>query len=143
GPMPVQVGGPELLIGAFAPAALSRIGRWANGFIGAGGPEGMAQAYKAVEEGWTVAGRSGRPRFVAVGYFALGPEAAERGAADVRHYYATMGDYAQEALRSLSTTPDEIRTYIRACEEAGADEVGLMPTIPELDQLGRLANVVG
>jgi alkanesulfonate monooxygenase SsuD/methylene tetrahydromethanopterin reductase-like flavin-dependent oxidoreductase (luciferase family) len=143
GPSPVQAGGPELLIGAFAPAALARIGRWAHGYIGAGPAEGMAPAYKVVQDGWSSAGRSGRPRFVAVGYFALGPDTAERGAVNVRHYYATMGDYAEHALCSLCTTPEEIRAYVRACEEAGADEVGFMPTIPEMHQLSCLADVVG
>ena len=32
GPEPVQPGGPELLIGAFAPAAIKRAGRWADGY---------------------------------------------------------------------------------------------------------------
>ena len=45
GPAPVQPGGPEILIGGYSPAALSRASRFADGFIAAGGqdPQRMAK----------------------------------------------------------------------------------------------------
>jgi alkanesulfonate monooxygenase SsuD/methylene tetrahydromethanopterin reductase-like flavin-dependent oxidoreductase (luciferase family) len=33
GPTPVQPGGPEVLLGAYTPAGIQRVGQWANGFI--------------------------------------------------------------------------------------------------------------
>ena len=36
GPPPAQSGGPELLIGGYAPTAIGRAGRWADGFITGG-----------------------------------------------------------------------------------------------------------
>ena len=87
GPQPVQDGGPELLIGGFAPAAIGRAGRWADGYLGGGGDPQAAQAlYRSVEDAWKSAGRSQRPRIVATNGFALGPGAAERGAAQALHY---------------------------------------------------------
>ncbi len=87
GPEPVQQGGPELLIGGFAPAAIERAGRWGDGYLGGGGdPEAARSLYQTVEDAWKKAGRSERPRLVATGSFALGPNAAERGAAQARHY---------------------------------------------------------
>src|SRR5579872_6727813 len=39
GPAPARTGGPEVLIGGRAPAAIQRLGKWGNGFIsGGGGP---------------------------------------------------------------------------------------------------------
>ena len=142
GPAPVQSGGPELLIGAFAPAALARVGRWADGYIGARPPAEMADTYRLVEEGWRAAGRAGRPRFVSQGSFALGPDAAERGAAHVRAYYAYWPERAEVIVRGLLTTPAAIRDYVRACEEIGADEVSLNATIAELDQIDLLRDAI-
>ncbi len=36
GPPPARPGGPELLIGGYSPAAISRVGRWGDGFISGG-----------------------------------------------------------------------------------------------------------
>jgi alkanesulfonate monooxygenase SsuD/methylene tetrahydromethanopterin reductase-like flavin-dependent oxidoreductase (luciferase family) len=142
GPTTIQPGGPEILIGAFAPTALARVGRWADGYIGARPPSEMAGTYRAVEEGWRAAGRAGRPRFVSQGSFALGPDAAERGAANVRAYYDYWPERAEVIVRGLLTTPDAIREYVRACEDIGADEVTLNATIAELDQVERLRDAI-
>ena len=142
GPAPVQPGGPELLIGAFSPSALARVGRWADGYIGARPPGEMVETYRLVEDGWRAAGRSGRPRFVAQGSFALGPASAERGAANVRAYYAYWPERAEVIVRTLLTTPEAIRDYVRACEDIGADEVSLNATIAELDQIRLLREAI-
>ena len=142
GPAPVQPGGPELLIGAFSPSALARVGRWADGYIGARPPGEMVETYRLVEDGWRAAGRSGRPRFVAQGSFALGPASAERGAANVRAYYAYWPERAEVIVRTLLTTPEAIRDYVRACEDIGADEVSLNATIAELDQIQLLREAI-
>src|SRR5919202_1583928 len=39
GPPPAQSGGPELLIGAYSPPAIRRVGRWADGFMSGGVPD--------------------------------------------------------------------------------------------------------
>ena len=142
GPAPVQPGGPELLIGAFAPAALARVGRWADGYIGARPPSEMATTFRLVEEGWREAGRSGRPRFVCQGSFALGPDAAARGAANVRTYYAYWPARAEIIVQGLLTTSQAIRDYVAACEALGADEVSLNATVAELEQIERLRDAV-
>ena len=80
GPAPAQAGGPEILIGAFAPPALHRLGHWGNGFIAGGGGLQMAkQSFRAAENVWHAAGRAGKPRLVGCAYYALGPEAQTRG----------------------------------------------------------------
>ncbi|MGE3909674.1 MAG: LLM class flavin-dependent oxidoreductase [Chloroflexota bacterium] len=142
GPPPVQEGGPELLIGAFAPSALKRVGLYGDGYIGVRTPADMAACYRLVEEGWREAGRTGRPRFLGLGAFALGPDAEERGAVSVRHYYAYWTERVDFIARSTLTTPQAIQDFVRACEDIGVDEVLLNPTLPELDQVARLREVV-
>jgi alkanesulfonate monooxygenase SsuD/methylene tetrahydromethanopterin reductase-like flavin-dependent oxidoreductase (luciferase family) len=52
GPPPVQAGGPEILIGGYSAAAVSRVGRFADGFIAGGGlhAQSVASLYKTVED---------------------------------------------------------------------------------------------
>jgi alkanesulfonate monooxygenase SsuD/methylene tetrahydromethanopterin reductase-like flavin-dependent oxidoreductase (luciferase family) len=143
GPRPVQPGGPPLLIGGQAPAALRRVGRWGDGYLAVGDPASVAQAYERVLAGWREASRSGRPRFVVGGYYVLGHDAVERGLATVRHYYAFLGAYAEMVAGSIPTTPAAIKNALQAYRDIGVDEVGFTPTVADFDQIDRLADVIG
>ena len=145
GPEPVQPGGPELLIGAFAPAAIKRAGRWADGYLGGGGdPQAALTLYNAVVKAWKEHGRSGRPRFVATNAFALGPGTADRGADQVRHYNQFLGpDAADLAARRVLTSTEAVRQVIQEFSQVGLDEMVFLPQVPDLDQVGRLAEIVG
>lgn len=145
GPEPVQTGGPEVLIGAFAPAAIQRVGRWADGYLGGGGdPQAALALYGAVMQGWKEHGRSGSPRFVATNSFALGPGAADRGAAQARHYNQFLGsDAADQAAQRVLTSPEDIRRVIQEFEQIGLDEMVFLPQVPDVDQVGRLADIAG
>ena len=144
GPTPVQPGGPELLIGGYSPAAIQRVGRWGVGYIAGGAPPPMArQGYAAAEQAWTAAGKAGKPRFVAATYFGLGPNAAEKAGAYLRNYYAVMGPRAEQIASSVPSTPEVVKGVIQAFTDIGVDELLCWPCIPELDQVDRLADVVG
>jgi len=144
GPSPVQQGGPELLIGGNSPRAIKRIGRWGNGFIsGGGGPDAARQGYSAAEQTWKEAGRPGKPRFVVASYYGLGPDAAEKAAQYIRHYYSFIGPIADRLASSVPSTPDAVKGAIRAFSDAGVDELILWPTIPDLNQVELLAELVG
>ena len=59
GPAPARAGGPEILIGGRAPAAIQRLGTWGNGFIsGGGGPQGANEGFRMAEKVWNEAGRA-------------------------------------------------------------------------------------
>jgi alkanesulfonate monooxygenase SsuD/methylene tetrahydromethanopterin reductase-like flavin-dependent oxidoreductase (luciferase family) len=143
GPQPVQAGGPEL--GAFAPEAIARAGRWADGYLGGGGdPEAAKSLYKTVEDAWKAAGRSERPRLVATKAFALGPDAVERGAAQARHYNQFLGaEMADRAAMGILSNPEQIRDIIRALSDIGADEMLFLPQVHDPDQVDRLADIIG
>jgi alkanesulfonate monooxygenase SsuD/methylene tetrahydromethanopterin reductase-like flavin-dependent oxidoreductase (luciferase family) len=144
GPSPVQQGGPELLIGGNSPRAIKRIGRWGNGFIsGGGGPDAARKGYSAAEQAWKEAGRPGKPRFVGATYYGLGPDAAEKAAQYIRHYYSFIGPIADRLASSVPSTPDAVKGAMRAFSDAGVDELILWPTIPDLNQVELLAELVG
>ena len=144
GPPPARPGGPELLIGAYSPTAIRRVGRWADGFISGGlpDPEQVRQMFDVAEESWRAEGREGRPRLVAALYYALGPN-ADRGGDYIRDYYSYFGPAADDMARSIPSSPETLDNLIRGLGDVGADEVVCWPTVAELDQVDRLAELVG
>jgi alkanesulfonate monooxygenase SsuD/methylene tetrahydromethanopterin reductase-like flavin-dependent oxidoreductase (luciferase family) len=144
GPSPARPGGPELLIGGYSPAAIQRVGRWGEGYLAGGAPPPMArQSYELAEQAWKAAGRTGKPRFVAAMYWGLGPNAAERAGNYLRHYYAVMGPMAEQIATSVPSTPEAVKGAIQAFADVGADELICWPCIPDLDQVDRLAELIG
>ncbi len=137
GPAPVQKGGPELLIGGYSPAALTRVGRFGDGFISGGGadPERLRQSAQLVEASWQEAGRSGKPRLVACLYYAFGPNAAERAWGYLTHYY---GPQAKNFI-TLVDSPEKLKDLKQRFADVGVDELLCWPTIADFEQLDRLS----
>ncbi len=143
GPAPVQPGGPEVLIGAGTPQAVRRVGRYADGFIAAAGNAAAVQELYAVAvESWNAAGRSGAPRLAGVASYALGPGAEDKVGGYIRHYYSFLGETAEQMARNAISTPEAVKDTIRDMEGIGMDEVVFLPSVAEMDQLERLADIV-
>ena len=144
GPPPRQSGGPQILIGGRAPQAIRRVGRWADGYLGAQVEPGTLRGYyDIVEESWKAAGRSGRPRQVGLFYFALSQDGAERTAAYLRRYYGFMGSGAEHFVQFALTSPDKVRDTIKTYSDIGMEEALLFPCADDLDEVDRLADIVG
>ena len=100
--------------------------------------------YQSVAEAWEQAGRTTQPRTVATSSFALGPGAAEKGAAQARHYNQFLGaEMAERAATGVLTSPEQVRGIIQAFSDTGADEMLFLPQVHDLDQVDRLADIVG
>lgn len=140
GPAPARDGGPEVLIGAFAPAALERVARWGDGYLCAA-PLAMAGGlFRSVERSWSAAGRAGRPRMVAQVNVALGPETTLDDAREAMGaYYRFLDDPGR--IRLL-TTPRQVRDAVTAFTDLGADEVMLYCWARDPGQIDRLADVL-
>jgi len=144
GPQPARAGGPEILIGGYSPSAIARVSRWADGYISGSGsdPSRAASTFKLVEDSWKAAGRKGKPRLVCATYFALGPEAVDRGGAFLRDYYRFLGQAAENLVSRMLSTPDVVKDAIDSFSEIGADELMLWPCVPELEQVDLLAQLL-
>jgi alkanesulfonate monooxygenase SsuD/methylene tetrahydromethanopterin reductase-like flavin-dependent oxidoreductase (luciferase family) len=141
GPAPARPGGPELLFGGFAPAALERVARWGGGFLAAAPPAWAGRLFRDVEQAWRAAGRPGRPRIVAQVNVALGPPAViDDARAAISGYYAFTGDAARTAA-ALLTTPAQVRDAVRQLADLGADEVMLYCWARDPAQADRLAEL--
>ena len=145
GPPPAQPGGPKVLIGGRSPEALRRAGRLGDGYISGGvaDPNTIRQLYGTVQESWQAAGRPDRPYLAGGVYCAIGPNAAERGGAYIRDYYGFLGPAADNMARGIPSTAEAIKGVIQALSDIGMDEAILWPTIAEIDQVDRLADLVG
>ena len=144
GPEPVQPGGPEVLIGGSAPAALRRAGRLADGFLGAGDPETAVQQFEVVSRAWQKAGKPGKPRFLATAGIALGRgDAARRGANQVRHYNAVYEpEVIERAVQGLLTSEESIQGTLQRFQDLGLDEIVFVPRIPDIELVDRLSDLV-
>jgi alkanesulfonate monooxygenase SsuD/methylene tetrahydromethanopterin reductase-like flavin-dependent oxidoreductase (luciferase family) len=131
-----------LLFGGNAPAALARMAKWGIGYVGGSMPATMvAGAFDAARSAWKEAGRDGEPRLVAVNYFAFAD--GDQGRANVHDYYSFLGeDTANFIASAASVGPDAIKATVAAFAEIGTDELFLNPTIPNLDEISKLADAV-
>ena len=146
-PLPIQPGGPELLAGSMYPRSIRRAARWADGISGFSfGPKAseIANQFELTRSAWKEEGRDTPPRLVTSFWFALGPRA--RGQLDgyLHRYLEFMGEEAARKLAPTVTTtsPRALRDAARMVADLGADELILVPTTADPDELDRVADVL-
>jgi hypothetical protein len=72
-------------------------------------------------------------------YFSLGDRAEEAARESLGHYYAWLGDYADQIVASAAKDEETVRQYLAAFEEAGADDVICFPASADPAQVELLA----
>ena len=133
--------GIELLAGGLSGQAFARMARYTDGYAHNGGPpRAFAGAAARAQAAWRDLGRSGRPRLWGQGYFALGD--ADRGNDYLLDYYAFTGPFAERIVAENLTSARAVKDFVRGYEDAGCDELVLFPTVSDLDQIERLAEVI-
>jgi alkanesulfonate monooxygenase SsuD/methylene tetrahydromethanopterin reductase-like flavin-dependent oxidoreductase (luciferase family) len=147
GPEPVQPGGPPLLTASMGPKSLARSAIWADGLAGwdlGPDPAGVDATFRRAETAWAAAGRTERPWLSTSSWFALGDGAAERLAEYAYQYLASFGDAAARAMAGLCrlSAPGVVRDSIAALADTGCDELVLVPTTLDADELERLVAVM-
>jgi alkanesulfonate monooxygenase SsuD/methylene tetrahydromethanopterin reductase-like flavin-dependent oxidoreductase (luciferase family) len=149
GPAPARQGGPEILFGGFKPAALRRIVRFGDGLLCASPIEDMDHLFRATEQEWETAGRTGRPKLVAQLNAALGPEETlEEARGQIRRYYSgpeymeLPPDYTDMVVQRMLTTPGEVRHAVNRLTDAGADEIIFYCWSPDPGQIDRFTETL-
>jgi alkanesulfonate monooxygenase SsuD/methylene tetrahydromethanopterin reductase-like flavin-dependent oxidoreductase (luciferase family) len=137
--------GPRLLVGGLTDRAHARMARYADGYVHNGGPpRAFVRAADRARAAWTDLGRPGRPELWGQSYFVLGDEdEVADGLAYMRDYYAFVGPFAEKIAEGLLRTPQQIAGQVRGYAEAGCDELVLLPAVADIEQVDRLAEVVG
>jgi len=143
GPKPARPGGPELILGAAAEAGFRRAARVADGWImGGGTPEMFAHGAAAVEQAWQDAGRSDKPRKLALAYFGLGSNARQSAGSYIKDYYGWLGEFAEQIAAGAAVSPEMIKGYVAAFKDSGCDELIFVPATSQIDQISLLADAV-
>jgi alkanesulfonate monooxygenase SsuD/methylene tetrahydromethanopterin reductase-like flavin-dependent oxidoreductase (luciferase family) len=133
---------PELLVGGASGAAFTRMARYGDGYAHGGGPpRAFAGAAAKARAAWSDLGRPGEPRLWGQAYFTLGGDEAE-AEAYLLDYYAFTGAFAAKVAAGNLTSARAVRDFARAYEEAGCDELVLLPTVSDIGQVERLAEVL-
>jgi alkanesulfonate monooxygenase SsuD/methylene tetrahydromethanopterin reductase-like flavin-dependent oxidoreductase (luciferase family) len=151
GPPPAQAGGPELLVGTMGPRTIRDAARWADGLAGVTldlATGGVSALFEQARSAWSANGR-GTPRLTTSFWFALDDGSGEARAQvhrHLRHYMNWLPADLVDAMApttGFAGTPKELGELLGRFEDIGADEVHLIPTSCDLDQLHRVADLVG
>jgi alkanesulfonate monooxygenase SsuD/methylene tetrahydromethanopterin reductase-like flavin-dependent oxidoreductase (luciferase family) len=146
GPMPVQAGGPELILGGTADRALDRVGKYANGYVMGGRAndgEWVKGIMERVNKAWAANNRVGNPRFVATLPCAFGPMAEQQIEDAVAHYYGGRpGRGSEHQSPANPASAEAVRDMIAMHEELGTDEIVFRPATLDLAQVDQLTAAI-
>jgi len=147
GPRPVQAGGPPVYAGVLGPKAIARAAQWAVGVTGFVTDPDQAQAeltFINVRDAWDAAGRSEPPVLTTSFWYGLGADGDERARAYARRYLGIFGDdFAVAMADSMTmTTEAALLAGLGGLADAGCDEIILVPTTDDLDELDRTIEVI-
>lgn len=138
--------GPDIpiLVGGRSKRAIHRAVRCADGWTGAGGgPRALAPVVGQVLDAWHEAGRTGSPRLLGSVHFGANTRQRDRSEAYLRSYYAFAGERVVAAnVEAAANSPSEIRSVVANYSAIGVNEVTFSPTVPELDEVHRLAELL-
>jgi hypothetical protein len=98
-------------------------------------------SFEAARAARTQAGRDGLPRLVTIPYFALGEP--DQGRANIRHYYAWMGEEtASMAEGAVCGSAEGVKAFVDSFPAIGVDEIIFNPATDDVDEVNRLAEIV-
>ncbi|HVA85983.1 MAG TPA: LLM class flavin-dependent oxidoreductase [Candidatus Saccharimonadales bacterium] len=145
GPEPSQPGGPVLIIGGRALAVFRRAAKYADGWVGGvGSPDSFPPLAAMLDDAWAELGRSGKPRKLALAFYALGPDAVGDARRYVESYSGYLGPERTAVIAAAAaTTPTMIREYIDQYVGFGCDELIFVPCSNEPRQVELLAAASG
>lgn len=143
GPHPEPKHGPQVLVGGGGGLAMSRMARYADGYIHGGGPpRAFLRSATEARAAWEDAGRPGKPELWGMAYFALGDDSSA-GFDYLKNYYAFTGPFAEKIAAGLLTTREQLLELVHGYEEAGCDELILFPARASMEELNCLIDVIG
>lgn len=144
GPRPVQDGGPEILVGTLGPKTIRHAAGWADGLAGFA-PEvdvrTIGRTFDQARQAWQEADRT-PPRLTTSFWFAVGDEPRAQIRRHLHHYMNWIPREFVDAFAEtagFAGTVAALKDVLRRIEDLGADEVQLVPTSADLDQVERIA----
>jgi alkanesulfonate monooxygenase SsuD/methylene tetrahydromethanopterin reductase-like flavin-dependent oxidoreductase (luciferase family) len=149
GPPPLQAGGPQLLVGTLGPKTVRSAAAWADGLAGMTldlDVDKENDLFDVARAAWASGGKP-KPHLATSFWFAIGDGAGPREQVH-EHLRRYMNWIPVEYVDAIAPTTgwagtdDELIEVLRRFQAIGADEVHLIPTSSNIDQLRRVADVV-
>ncbi len=149
GPAPVQSGGPRLLVGTIGPKTVRSAAAWADGMAGMTLDLDVTKQnalFDVARQAWGDAGKPA-PHLATSFWFAIGDGDGPRAQMH-RHLRRYMNWLPAEIVDAMAPTTgwagsdEALLRVLRGFEAVGTDEVHLIPTSSDVDQLHRVANVI-
>ncbi|MCR9098044.1 MAG: LLM class flavin-dependent oxidoreductase [bacterium] len=147
-PFPVQAGGPRLLSGAMGPKAMASAARWADGLSGMtimADPRDVEASFEMARKAWRDAGRTEPPELNTALWFAIGDGADEQAATHLARYFNWVDPAAREAMvasAGFRGSAQDFRDLVSAIADTGANELLLIPTSIDPDEVDRVADLI-
>jgi hypothetical protein len=148
GPAPVQSGGPRLLVGTIGPKTVRSAADWAEGLAGTTLDLDLAkqnELFDVARAAWAEAGKAA-PHLATSFWFAIGD--GDQPRAQMHHHLRRYMNWiptefvdAMAPTTGWAGTDEELLAVLRGFEAIGTDEVHLIPTSSNVDQLRRVADV--
>jgi alkanesulfonate monooxygenase SsuD/methylene tetrahydromethanopterin reductase-like flavin-dependent oxidoreductase (luciferase family) len=149
GPAPAQAGGPQLLVGTIGPRTVRSAAAWADGLAGTTldlDTTKQSELYDVARAAWASAGKP-KPLLATSFWFALG-DGSEARAQMHRHLRRYMNWIPAEYVDAMAPSTgwagneDELLGVLKRFEAIGTDEVHLIPTTSDVEQVRRVADGV-
>ena len=148
GPAPVQPGGPRLLVGTMGPKTVRSAAAWADGLAGTTldlDVEKQNELFDIARSAWADAGRP-KPHLTTSFWFAIGDGDQPRAQVHrhLRHYMNWVPADIVDAMAPTTGwagTGNELRDVLAEFADIGTDEVQLIPTSSNIDELRRVVEV--
>jgi alkanesulfonate monooxygenase SsuD/methylene tetrahydromethanopterin reductase-like flavin-dependent oxidoreductase (luciferase family) len=149
GPAPVQEAGPRLLVGTTGPKTVQSAAAWADGLAGTTLDLDTAkqnELYDVARTAWARAGKP-KPHLATSFWFAIGDGDSARAQVH-RHLRRYMNWIPIEYVDAMAPstgwagTEDQLASVLQQFDDIGTDEVHLIPTSSDVEQVRRVADVV-
>ncbi len=149
GPAPVQSGGPKLLVGTIGPKTVRSAARWADGLAGTTldlDVDRQNELFDVARTAWADAGKPA-PHLATSFWFAIGAgeQPREQVHRHLRRYMNWIpGDIvdAMAPTTGWAGTDGELIEVLHRFKDIGTDEIHLIPTSSDVEQVRRVAEVV-
>jgi len=149
GPPPLQAGGPELLIGTMGPKTVRSAASWADGLAGTTldlDVDKQNELFDVARQAWAEVGKP-KPHLATSFWFAIGDDPREARAQVHRHLLRYMNWIPGSVVDAMAPTTgwagsdDDLLDVLRRFSDIGTDEIHLIPTSSDLEQVRRVAEV--
>ncbi|UUO03040.1 LLM class flavin-dependent oxidoreductase [Mycolicibacterium novocastrense] len=149
GPTPVQPGGPRLLVGTIGPKTVRSAAQWADGLAGTTldlDVDRQNELFDVARAAWADAGKPA-PHLATSFWFAIGKgdQPREQVHRHLRRYMNWIPADVVDAMAPATGwagTERELLDVLRRFHDIGTDEIHLIPTSSDVDQVRRVADVV-